>query len=423
MNSYFNPINSILSAGIDPIIRGMLQNAQGAVDVTFVDDLRNYLFGAPGSGGLDLTAINIQRSRDHGLPGFNEFRDNFNLPAYTSWDQINPDPVVWQSLAATYNSIDDCDIYVCGLAETPYNNLSNVGQTFHTVIRAQYHLLRDSDPFWYEADGYLTDEEESAVRQTTFSELIRRNTGLQSTEIQCLVMALPDGCQKPIPPPTFSQHVDFLVTLEPTSPNNPLFGLENDLTYSINGVNGYVIPLVRGRSYTFYVQASCAHAFFIATTPDITVPPFAPAYSKVTNNMACIDQNPYVTVVIDETTPSQLFYQCAFHNFMGGNITVSGSVVSSASTVAPPNPTVRTDTSSSPPITQSSSPSSGVITIFQEVKDNGARVAVAVLVPILVVIIIILVVVIVVLNRRNKALRAHTDGTELERRGSKVGLE
>jgi peroxidase len=57
------------------------------------------LFGQPGSGGLDLTAINIQRGRDHGLPGFNTYRDNYNLPAYTAWNQINPDPNVWQVLA------------------------------------------------------------------------------------------------------------------------------------------------------------------------------------------------------------------------------------------------------------------------------------------------------------------------------------
>lgn len=40
---------------------------QHDVDPFFVEDLRNYLFGRPGQGGFDLTAINTWRARDHVL--------------------------------------------------------------------------------------------------------------------------------------------------------------------------------------------------------------------------------------------------------------------------------------------------------------------------------------------------------------------
>lgn len=62
-SSYFQP-NS-LSAGIDPILIGMATQIQREVDTIFVEDLRNYLFGAPGNGGMDLIAINTHRARDH----------------------------------------------------------------------------------------------------------------------------------------------------------------------------------------------------------------------------------------------------------------------------------------------------------------------------------------------------------------------
>jgi len=323
MQSYFNPNTSILPFGIEPILRGMAQQVQGAVDTVFVDDLRNYLFpNRPGAPSLDLVAINTQRGRDHGLPGINAFRYNYNLPPYTSWEQINPDPAVVQALKSVYESIDDCDVYVCGLAEPPFGDLSNVGETFQAAIRDQYFKTRDGDNAWYETPDYLTDEQEDDARNSFLADIIIRNTDIGATEIPCFVMAGADGCGQFVPKPKVDY--DFVVTIVLTSPTNPYVGRENKYSMAINGDDGASITLQVGKTYTFFAHVSCNHPFFISTEIDQDEPPFSEPYLGITNQHACLQANPVVTLTVDENTPPQLFYACSFHNWMGGNITVEG---------------------------------------------------------------------------------------------------
>jgi len=353
--------------------------------------LRNYLFGNPGSGGLDLTAINTQRGRDHGLPGFNDFRVSFGLARYTSWSQINPDPNVWQALARTYETIDDCDVYVCGLAEVPASSLSNLGETFKTVVKTQYRHIRDSDQFWYEAEGYFPQNVREEIEQTTLADIIVRNTPIQRNEIPCFVMAKADGCGESVSPPVGVQY-DFLVTHQKKTPAHPFYAQGHIYGFVVNGIEGATIELQRGKNYTFYVQASCNHAFFVSTEAeaDTPVPPFAPPYNNTINNMACLYQNPLVYLPVDDNTPANLWYHCGLHDFMGGQIVIKNTVGITSGSRG-----------------QSQRPSPG-------------DVVAAVVIPILVVIIIAMLVGFYFVEKRNR--NANKDETELSRRDSRTGV-
>jgi hypothetical protein len=350
-DSYYNSPHTIGQVGIEPLIRGMAGKPQNAVDVWFVDDLRNFLFGAPGSGGFDLAAINIQRGRDHGIPGFNELRSLYGLEPYTKWEEINPDPAVWKLLQAAYKSIDDCDIYVCGLAE--FHDIANVGETFGTVINDQYHRFRDGDRFWYE-NKQFTDAELAEIKGSTLRDVILRNTRIQADELQCFVFAGPDGCGKaitaPAAGPLYSKY-DFVVKLQKKTPAHPYYGKGHAYAFTINGQEGPNLNLERGKVYYLQIQASCAHAFVFVPTPDIDGVVLGPVVTPggeggeeeeeemagVLHNLGCIDFNREMAIVVRNDAPDFFYYQCDFHDMlMGGNVIVAGQGDVSDSTLLQP---------------------------------------------------------------------------------------
>ena len=146
--AFFNPA-AVQEHGIDPILKYLASSNAEEVDTLVVDGMRNFLFGAPGSGGLDLASLNIQRGRDHGLASYNDTREALGLPRLTSFDQISSDPEVAAKLASVYNSVDDIDLWVGGLAEDHVSG-SNVGETFQRILVDQFTRTRNGDRFWFE---------------------------------------------------------------------------------------------------------------------------------------------------------------------------------------------------------------------------------------------------------------------------------
>ncbi|MCA9057522.1 MAG: peroxidase family protein, partial [Planctomycetaceae bacterium] len=76
-DAFFQPDRLANEGGIDDLLRGAAAGTSQTIDTHLVEDVRSFLFGAPGSGGLDLEALNIQRGRDHGLPDYNTVRSAY----------------------------------------------------------------------------------------------------------------------------------------------------------------------------------------------------------------------------------------------------------------------------------------------------------------------------------------------------------
>jgi len=172
-SAFFTPSRIINEGGIEPLLRGLAYQLHQDVDVFIVDEVRNFLFGPPGAGGFDLAALNIQRGRDHGLPGYNVARVKYGLDPVTSFEDISSDPEVVARLKAAYDDVDQIDIWVGGLAED-HHHKALVGSLFYRMIVEQFEALRDGDRFFYR--NTLSRREIRQVKRTKLAHIIRRNT-------------------------------------------------------------------------------------------------------------------------------------------------------------------------------------------------------------------------------------------------------
>ena len=176
-NAFFN-IDIVAEEGIEPFLKGMGIQIQQSMDAKVVDDVRNFLFGPPGAGGLDLAAININRGRERGIPHFNKVREAFGLQTYRTFEQIIANEEVAGTLDEMYGSVNDIDAWVGMLAEQHMEG-ALFGETVMTIMHHQFGALRDGDRFYYESDPSLTEEEKDFIKHTKFSEIIMRNTGIE----------------------------------------------------------------------------------------------------------------------------------------------------------------------------------------------------------------------------------------------------
>lgn len=176
--AFFNPA-LLEETGIDSILKFDASTVSQEIDLEVVDSLRNFLFGQPGAGGLDLVALNIQRGRDHGLDDYNSTREAYGLETYESFDQLTSNVDLQENLESLYRGINNIDLWVGLMAEDHIAGAS-VGELTATIISDQFERLRDGDRFFYE--NVFSGSDLQQLQRTTLADLIQRNTevdGLQ----------------------------------------------------------------------------------------------------------------------------------------------------------------------------------------------------------------------------------------------------
>ncbi|NES90681.1 peroxidase family protein, partial [Okeania sp. SIO2B9] len=157
-DAFFQP-SKIMEDGVDSLLKGLESQQAQAVDNFLIDDVRNFLFGPPGAGGFDLASLNIQRGRENGVADINTVRNAIGLSSYTDFDELTGgNSELAAKFASVYDSIDDVDLWIGGLAEQDING-GVVGETISAIIIKQFTNLRDGDRFYVKNDPYLKELE------------------------------------------------------------------------------------------------------------------------------------------------------------------------------------------------------------------------------------------------------------------------
>lgn len=86
---FFKPIIIESDEVFDGLLRGMATQTSQKMDVSIIEDVTSKLFAASqDSLGLDAISLDIQRGRDHGLPGYNHYRKYCGLPTANTFDDF-----------------------------------------------------------------------------------------------------------------------------------------------------------------------------------------------------------------------------------------------------------------------------------------------------------------------------------------------
>lgn len=175
----------------------------------FIDDeVTNTLFP-----GIDLIARNVQRGRDHGLPGYNEYRQFCGMPRLCSWDQVPAEMSAsnWRLLSQIYEHPNDVDLFPGAMAEENYLD-GIVGRTFSCLLDKTFKSLKDGDRFFFTHKAQngvvklFNRNQLRNLRKRTLRDIICENSDIEELPVNVFLLPSIQDSPKPC---TFTNRLDF----------------------------------------------------------------------------------------------------------------------------------------------------------------------------------------------------------------------
>nr|XP_020821484.1 thyroid peroxidase [Phascolarctos cinereus] len=180
--AFFSPWRIIKEGGLDPVIRGLLARSAKlqTQEQMMNEELTEKFFILSDNGTLDLASLDLQRGRDHGLPGYNDWREFCGLQRLENQTDLYTaiaNRSIVEKIMELYKHPNNIDVWLGGLAENFLPD-ARTGPLFACIIGRQMKALREGDWFWWENKHVFTEAQRRELEKHSLSRVICDNTGL-----------------------------------------------------------------------------------------------------------------------------------------------------------------------------------------------------------------------------------------------------
>ncbi|XP_068574237.1 thyroid peroxidase-like [Cebidichthys violaceus] len=182
-NAFFSPWRIVKEGGIEPTLRGAFGAAAsaGSANMLLTEEITDRLVVLNVPQSMDLASLNLQRGRDHALPGYNDWRSFCGLGRIKTMDgfkEVVRDDRVAEKIARIYKHPENIDVWLGGLVENMLPG-SRTGPLFACLIGKQMKALRDGDRFWWEAEGMFSQLQKAELLKSSLSRIICDNSDIR----------------------------------------------------------------------------------------------------------------------------------------------------------------------------------------------------------------------------------------------------
>ena len=199
---------------MEKLLNGLTRQPAQTCDTYATEEITNFLFKEENNDwGSDLMARNIQRGRDHGLPGYNSFRSMCGLESLRSMStRSKPQEIStnnWMLLQSAYDDANEIDLITGGLAESPVSG-GLVGSTLGCIIGEQFKRLMYGDRLFFSHSGVLSNSEFMKIKSRNLRNVLCDNTDIEgfqqdvfstSSNVVSCTQTVPFPTPAPVPVP------------------------------------------------------------------------------------------------------------------------------------------------------------------------------------------------------------------------------
>ncbi|CAI6354745.1 unnamed protein product [Macrosiphum euphorbiae] len=172
----YNKPSNLMKDFWNRMLTGLYVQATQKIDMVFTEMLTNYLYVMDQnyySFGMDIVSLDIQRSRDHGIPSYTQFRKYCGLKDIENVQDLSEIMVEGSAdkLLKLYKTWNDIDLLVGALLEKHVDD-AMVGPTMRCLIREQFVRTRIADRYFYDVPGVFTDYQLEIIKRVTLSRVL-----------------------------------------------------------------------------------------------------------------------------------------------------------------------------------------------------------------------------------------------------------